>query len=203
MFPIEERFTDLLVWLLAYLFVFYASSDVISRHWGWTRRKQAEWSQRKYGRWILMHPRLFYDGLLWFLPFVLAAIGGFYLQVNTSGTLKTAAMITAVTQAGFFGTWTIPGFLWDLPGWAVVGLWISFIWSVAVAVLYGFACPPALYFYLAYVLATGYVTLGNTGAWIVAGPPFRALGLRFRYATVGLNPVDYSVRDKREGVLLL
>lgn len=215
-----EELEGFLVWLVIYILVFawsympiWRNSEVRQRFagggkkmvvtkYGWQTRKRRQKQDSKWASWCLMHPRLFYPGILWFILYVLAAFAanhGINLSGTTDGSLFIAAAVLTVVHATFFGTWTVLPFYWDMPLWGCIHLTCSLVLSVTVAALYGYLNLTGLYFYLPVLAVQLYMVVGNWIAWFAAGyghnketrigNPFKA------YIYYGLNPRSYSFRD--------
>lgn len=217
-----EELEGFLVWLVIYITVFtysyipiWRNSEVRQRFlagkgkkptmvtkYGWQTRKRRQKREKRWAAWWLMHPRLFYAGVPWFVLYVFAAFAanhGINLSGTTDGSLFIAAAVITVIHAAFFGTWTVLPFYWDMPFWSCIHLTCSLALSTTVAVLYGYLNLTGLYFYIPILLGEAYVVAGNWIAWFLAGygrsketrigNPIRA------YIDYGLNPKSYSFRD--------
>jgi len=217
-----EELEPFLVWLGIYILVFawsympiWRNSEVRQRfkgpvkgkslivtQYGWQTRKRRQNNEGKRAAWWLMHPRVFYPGVVWFFVYVLAAFAanhGINQSGRTGGSLFIWTAVMTVVHATFFGTWTVLPFYWDMPLWGCIHLTCSLVLSAVVATLYGFMNLTGLWFYIPVLIAQLWLVVGNWIAWFAAGHgntqatrignPFKA------FINYGLNPKSYSFRD--------
>jgi hypothetical protein len=186
-------------------------------HYGWQTRKRNEWNTRQYARWVVMNPEYFYNGLLWTFFYMSGAYGAYYLLTGTDqGDLRTVALALTTGQVFIIGSWSIPGFYWDLPGWSIFLLGASSAFSVAVCILYGLLEEySAMGFFAFYTLGQialfliygiSYAISIQRGQWpkhsrrLVearerGGHHPRPLGLLASFWKYGLYPASYWDRD--------
>lgn len=215
-----QEFQELLTWIIVYFLIFTLSWIPIWRNsersrrsssadkklrvaqYGWQTRKRKEWKQKKWASYVLMHPRIFYEGIVWFVLYILAALSTYHaigLSGKTGGALLIVASELTLVHGVVLGTWTIAPFYWDMPFWGCLHLSAAWVISVAVAVLYGVLHLEALWFYLPVLAFQTFMMCGNWIAWLLAGAgknsatrignPFKAFYL------YGLEPKSFTVRD--------
>ena len=216
-----DDYKGLLVWFIFYFSVFtwsyipiQRSSEVVQKfsetgkrmvtRYGWQTRKRKQKKEKKTASFWLMHPRLFYEGLVWFVLYILISLSSCYaidMSGETGGSLFISAAILTLVHAACFGTWAVPPFYWDMPFWGCVHLTGATAISAATAILYGLLNLDALWPYLPFLIAQVYMTVGNWIAWVAAGAgstrdtrignPIKA------FICYGLQPKSFSVRDSK------
>jgi hypothetical protein len=171
-------------------------------HYGWQTRKRNEWNNKHYARWMLLNPDYFYSGVIWFVLFLCAGYGCYYVMLfQEERDLRTVALWIAAFQGSWFGTWSIPGFYWDLPGWSVIHLFIGTSLSIAVSILFGVMEEyTGMAFYIVYTVGQiimftiffiAYIVSIYRGEW---KPHKKEEGGRVRTQAIGQETLIYNAR---------